>query len=440
MMHSMTHDPSASHLLAEAERAEAATEWHDAIEAYERCLSAGDDGIDEAAALTALGRCYWNTSEARTGWRTLRRAITMYQQRGDGPGQARATLEILRIWGPPERLGEFAASALEALGDADPALRARLLVRHRWFTPDPDALYREAMALAEQHNIADILVMRTEEASWNAFRAGDAEGGMRHATEAHDVYAAMNAYAEAAYALRNGGFHAIELGALDAGAAMCQRSADYARDCHLAFNEQLALMDVIGVEYARGDFGRCDVLLATVPGDGDIRADFFRMWIAEARGDGGALRYMVDPDRAGRATTAVGQVHAASAGALYRAGKLETARAALDAWLTMERRWELDIVVEGTALRECLLALAGDETLRRVYDACSHSDAERTVFSTLQGRAIAPLVGALALKLGMFDAAEQAYRDGVAFCERERLPMDAAACREGLAAVAAARS
>ena len=67
-----------------AEDAEDATRWQEAIAEYEQCLSLigptpDGAGQDEAELLTALGRCYWNLSEARTAWRTLRRAISLYQ-------------------------------------------------------------------------------------------------------------------------------------------------------------------------------------------------------------------------------------------------------------------------------------------------------------------------------------------------------------------------
>src|SRR5690242_20104248 len=100
----------------DAERAADETLWDDAVREYEACLSivgAGDaPDEDEAALLTALGSCYWNLSEARTAWRTLRRAIALYRERGDGVGLARATVEILRIWGPPDRQRAMAEEAL----------------------------------------------------------------------------------------------------------------------------------------------------------------------------------------------------------------------------------------------------------------------------------------------------------------------------------------
>jgi hypothetical protein len=38
----------------------------------------------------------------------------------------------------------------------------------------------------------------------------------------------------------------------------------------------------------------------------------------------------------------------------------------------------------------------------------------------------------LCLRLGLLDDAERRYRDGLAFCERERLSFDAGLCRAGL--------
>src|SRR5690348_4768572 len=145
----MTSEPATAakdHRL-QAERFAEATLWDDAVREYEAALSIVSSGgapdEDEAALLTALGSCYWNLSEARTAWRTLRRAITLYRERRDGVGVARATVEILRIWGPPDRQRAMTEEALEALGDADPYLRARLLLRLRWHDDDVEQKYEE---------------------------------------------------------------------------------------------------------------------------------------------------------------------------------------------------------------------------------------------------------------------------------------------------------
>src|SRR5205807_1175746 len=85
-----------------------------------------------------------------------------------------------------------------------------------------------------------------------------------------------------------------------------------------------ARVDVAGVAYARCDFDRCNRLLDEVAGITDFRADLYRMWMTELRGDTrGALAMMVNPERGGGAPTAVSQTHGAAAGVLYRAGNVD---------------------------------------------------------------------------------------------------------------------
>ena len=55
------------------------------------------------------------------------RAITVYRQRGDGAGIARATLEAVRIDAPPGRHVQLVKEALEGLGAGEPHLEAQLL-------------------------------------------------------------------------------------------------------------------------------------------------------------------------------------------------------------------------------------------------------------------------------------------------------------------------
>src|SRR3990170_964347 len=158
----MASRPTAQQHRLTAERAMDATLWDEAAREYEAALSlvaAGEAaGEDEAALLTALGACYWNLAEARTAWRTLRRAISLCRDRGDGAGMARATVEILRIWGPPERHRAMADEALAALGDGDPYLRALLLLRREWHEQN-SAAFAEVMAIAREHGFQDLLTI-----------------------------------------------------------------------------------------------------------------------------------------------------------------------------------------------------------------------------------------------------------------------------------------
>ena len=61
------------------------------------------------------------------------------------------------------------------------------------------------------------------------------------------------------------------------------------------------------------------------------------------------------------------------------------------------------------------------------------------VYSTLQGRALHYTRGALALRLGREGEAARWFESGLAWAQRERCPLDAAACHEGLAQLATRR-
>jgi tetratricopeptide (TPR) repeat protein len=427
-----------------AERAREATLWDDAAREYEAALSlvaAGEGpGEDEAALLTALGACYWNLAEARTAWRTLRRAISLCRDRGDGVAMARATVEILRIWGPPERHRAMADEALAALGNGDPYLRALLLLRREWHEPNSPAL-AETMAIAREHGFEDLLTIPTQEEGWAAINEGRIDDGIARLESAHERYARLRVYDPAAGVLRGAGFASMAHGRLDQGAALATRCLAYAREVHLRFTEQLALMDLAGEAFARCDFSRCRDLIAQLPGDADFRGDLYKMWMTELEGDiEGALRQMVNPERGGGATTALSQTHCANAGVLFHANSLDAARQALQTWADVARQGD-SIREELPAIFDCLVALGDDALLGEVHTALERDAARPSpaVYSTLQGRALAPARGAVALRLGRLDEAERAYRDGLAWCERERVPIDAGHCHAGLSAVARTR-
>jgi tetratricopeptide (TPR) repeat protein len=431
--------PDADAYLQAAAAAEATFDWRDAVNAYEAALSSLGPGDDEAALLTALGRCYWNLSEARTAWRTLRRAISLYQQRGDGRGQGLATFEITRIWGPPERHTAMLDDALEALGDADPPLRARLLSRYPWHEDTTRERWNEAMAIAAQYGLEDVLASRTHDEGWRALDEGDLETYVAKLMEANDVYVRFGAHDNAAGSLRNIGFQLMESGQLDRGYEFAERCFAYASRVGLLFTTQLALMDMVAVRYARGEFAECEALLAQSPGETDFRADLYRMWMTEARGDSeGALRYMVDPQRGGNSPGATAQVHAASAGALHRSGRAEAAAQALRAFvdLVTDTGWDEDLIYDGPAALECILELGDDALFLKINSAFEKYAERRPVplmFSTLQGRSTHPLRAGVAARLGRVEEARGWYREGIEWCERERCTRDAQLCREGLA-------
>jgi tetratricopeptide (TPR) repeat protein len=415
-----------------AQAAEAATLWEDAVAHYESALTQLPPSGDEAALLTALGACYWNLSEARTAWRTLLRAITLYGERGDGPGMARATLAILRIWGPPERHRTMAESALDLLGDGEPHLRAWLLAR----------IWRldEALRLADEHGFDDVRVLKVRDDGWAALKRGDVDGGIARWREAHARYVAIGDYQAAADMLRMSGFNLMQAGAIHDGDRLAAEAVDYARGVHLRFQEQLAQLDRVGVAFAVCEFDRCEALLGELTVITDFRADLFRMWTAELRGDSAAaLALMVDPARAGGTPTAMSQIHAAAARTLFRAGREDAAHREMHAWADVARRYD-SMTEEAAALIDCLTGIGGPELVTEVREAYAASDAHaRNAYSTLQGRGTDEIRGALALRIGDLAEAERWFSAGASWAAGQRCPLDEARCMEGLAGVASAR-
>jgi len=422
-----------------ARAAEAAFDWPEAIRLYEEALSSlpreGDAWpAAEADLLIALGRGYWRNAEARPAWRTLMRAITSCKQRGDAAAQGRATVEIMRIWGPWERHKMLGEDALAALGDSEPYLRARLLSQ----------LDRgdEAFAIAEANGYEDVLAWRIARASWRAIDAGkldEAQALSRQAFEAHDR---LGGFEAASGSLRNIGFSLMVSGDLGAGEALARQSFEYAGRFNLRFYEQLARMDVVGAAFARCDWGECKRLLAPTAGELDFRLDLFRMWIAELRGDAASSRALiVDPQRAGGGPDALAQIHSGNAGVLYRMGEHGAARAEL-AGMLQNCRPESEDEHYLPAAVDAIIALEGEDVIAecdRQIDPKRRTRGGAYVYSTLQGRALHYTRGALALRLRRDDEAATHFESGIAWAERERCPLDAAACHEGLAQISTRR-
>jgi len=419
----------------EGERAERATLWPDAARAYEEALSlvAGTDGAapEEAALLTALGRCYWRDGQARPAWRTLRRAIALYRDIGDCVGQGQATAELLAIWGPPERQRAMADEALDALGDREPGLRATILLRTR--------RHEEALAIGELHGLEDVLAVRLDAAANRALEAGRINEFAATLRELHRTYARFALVDVAFGPLRYGSFALMQAGLLRDGIAMAEDARAYARSTHLRFHEQLALMDLVGAWFARGDSDRCLALLAESPGDADFRADLYRAWIAQRRGDiEGAVRLLVDPARAGGAPTAISQIHGAAAGVLFAAGEEAAARRELESWAEAARPWDA-FVEEAAGVTDALVALGDDALVREVRDAFARHDDGRKVrdrYAALQGRGFDEVRGALALREGDLAGAVAEFAAGLSWAEGEGCAVDAGRCLLGLGGVA----
>ncbi|MHB8573801.1 MAG: AAA family ATPase [Dehalococcoidia bacterium] len=435
-----------------AEQAEAATAWEEAARHYQQCLGLLEDlddrpDVDEAALLTALGRCYRYAGEPRAAWRNLMRAITAYQAHGDGCGQARATLEALQIMAPLERRQALANDALAALGAADPYLEAQLLLILSGrgtsdATVSADLLAR-ASALAHDHGFIDIAT---------AIRLSK---GVQLLNERR--------FAEAGTAMQTGQRNPLGMGALDfqggrytavafpaylsgdlkAGETISRELLALTRRVHLRGEEGLVLLPFASAQLARGDLAGCAALLE----ESQISTwalDLRRATLASMRGDlPQAVALLPESERGGGVPQSTAGIYAGRACVRFRAGDESGSQRELAAWREVMARMPPLIVAEVPSqfhtfwADECLPALGDEAVVRTLYER--YADWPEVRYELFTGRSFDQFTGMLALRLGEIDAAEQHFRTGLAWCERERCPIEQARCLEGLAEVAARR-
>lgn len=112
--------------------------YEDAAGHFQRALAATRDGDRRAGLLLDLGEAQRRAGDTTAARATFRRAAEAARARGDAQELARAALGFGAVWGEwtasetggaDRVLVELLEEALAALGDADDALRARLLAR-----------------------------------------------------------------------------------------------------------------------------------------------------------------------------------------------------------------------------------------------------------------------------------------------------------------------
>jgi tetratricopeptide (TPR) repeat protein len=416
----------------EARAAEAVFQWEQAARIYEDALThlAGADPREQAPLLVRLGHCYRNMAEARASWRALMRAIAIYREAGDAPQMAEATLEALQIWAPPERQRALAEAAYEFLGPGETRAHAALLLHM-------DRL-DEGQAISERRGYRDMVAGVARWRSWHLLDEGRVDEIVEMSELAHYAYAAAGEHDRATGMLRSAGYALLAAGRLDDGVDLARRAWDYARERRMRFSEQLAGLDIAGVLFARAQFDDCLALLEDIPGELDFRKDLFRAWIAEQRGDSErAVALLPSPERAGGAGGALSQLHSGRAGVLWRAGKERAARAELGAWVEAAR---IDgrLMDDAPAALEPLLAQDDDALLRAIIESPSNRPHE--CYSTLQGRGLDRVRGAVSMRLGRLDDAERHFRAGADWAVQQRCTLDEEHCRRGRADIATMRT
>ncbi|MDP9181010.1 MAG: hypothetical protein M3O21_04740, partial [Chloroflexota bacterium] len=399
-----------------------------------------------AALLTSLGICSRNDGEWRAGWRSLMRAVSLYNERGDAANMARVTLEALLIDAPYPRRFALIQDALAALGEGDPYLQARLF--GRLTSPEFAALgdqetgraaAQRAAELADTHGFEDV---KAQLLASDASRAGDVGDFERAAAlhgQAYELFARLGKPNEAAQSLFFCATYILVPGRLDEGKAALERVFAYAREHHIRWYENNSAAFLAGLMIARCDFAGFETLAEERAADVGYPIPLLKAWRAEVEGDHErALNLLPDPAVAGGFPMYLSQILAGRARVLFNAGRIEEAR---HEFTRMREAVQGNVRGGLGYLDEALPHLADDAFIEAAEKNMRHYDDAPTpsFYDPAPANCSARTFADITLHRGLVDDAEDLYRRSLAWCERERLPIEAGRCLQGLAEVAERR-
>jgi class 3 adenylate cyclase len=433
-----------------AEQAEAATAWAEAARHYESCLTlitASEEalGEDEAALHLALARCLRYGAQTGAAWRSLSRATTIYRERGDGAGMARAALEASDYFAPREQLVAVVEEALNLLGESDLRLRAHLLFMRAGDEWDDAAKAAAGEAERIVHTLDDpaLLGRVAYRQAWEALGEWRIDEAVSLFRRAHGL---LDEGGERQRAGHSFGWAAVWIlfeGRLDEGVAALQDALAYDRKFHVRLPEIYCLAALQAAALIRCDFRQFDFLLNETPGASDAaEASAFLAVVCAARAE-------MSGDTAGALKLAPAPLVPFALGSLARtsfnAGHEDQAREYLAEFSKQLSQWSPPLVafrLYGFALAvaeldECLPALGDESLIRRVYEELAEWKVFR--YAATAARGIDRIRGALALRLERMDEAAEWFAAGLEWCERERCPVEAGRCLQGLAEVAERR-
>ncbi|MGI8926622.1 MAG: protein kinase domain-containing protein, partial [Tepidiformaceae bacterium] len=432
-----------------AQQADAQTAWDEAAKWYERVLSLvtqSDDGPgeDEAELLMALGVCQQNDLQNRAAFRNLMRAITLYRERNDGAGVARAAVEALSVFMRPERQRLIVHDALAQLGGADPYLEARLLIQLPEFRDGLREIPAEARIreIVNQHHFPEIegaLLARMGQVALYELRLDD---GAELLVQAEQKLGGVNSgfYAVGGIAIRY--LLPIMTGNIGDGVAAIEEGLANSRKVHARPTEMVLQLRLAGLALVRGDLDQVTQLRAEM--HNPIYTNALQLAAqAELEGDiQKAITVLPDVREAGGFPAFVAHIHAGRCRIRYLAGDVEGAKEELRAWaaaiayypsggFSLQRFYPL------TELGEALPALADDALAAASFEELQLLSMFR--WDPTAARGADAIAGALGLRLGHLDAAEARFRTGLDWATRGRLPVEEGRNLEGLAEVAHVR-
>jgi DNA-binding CsgD family transcriptional regulator len=279
-------------------------------------------------------------------------------------------------------------------------------------------------------------------------RFADALQSYRHSMHSGRYDASVSADLEAAYhvlgaagevedafrALAAAGIYEVCWGLLRRAEQRLQAAFDYQRRVRIQVDEVCPEVTLASLAWLHGDFARFERLAGRLS-PAVLDASIFPMQYAEYRGDlDGAVALMPDPAIAGNVPAFLTYVLGARARVWKNAGDHGQARCELDTWagLIADLPWpERGVRLAGLA--DVIVAVADEDFVRQAYELATASPLR---WDRSLGPSADRARGDLALRLGLLERADDHYRDGLAWCEHEHVPVEAAWCRLGQANIA----
>lgn len=438
-----------------AEQACATYSWSEAARYYRRSLQLVEQlGWQDRVAplLESHGSCARNAGNVRPAWASLVAAVDLYAASGDVQSAARAALAAMSI--PSEDRGALAQRALDLVGDTSPEIEGLLLV-HRLRLPglageERHVLQERLDTLAPAYPEADFVAHAQALAAITQLGLGHLQDAATCATQAASRLAAIGERHDAAVALLVAAMALTQAGDLDGARDGYTRVMRQATDSRLHYLGGIGAMALAGLHRMRCEFDRYERMLSLIPGDNWTR-QLYAAERAEQAGDADRSAALLPPPSVADGVAEWEIIlHGSRARVLYNAFGAEAASEDFERWrrtlftLTTDTSQSLvEAITSATPLEtalgladECFVALGSDADIERMYDRLKEHGWIRTGGDFRQ---LDRVRGALALRLGREDEAESHFRQGLAWCGRERCPIEAGRCLQGLAEVAARR-
>ena len=426
--------------LLAAEQAESSFGWDEATRHYRRILSVAEhadfEGFDEARTLAALGRCCAALGAGDEALPALRRAITLFRERGDVRLMAETTLILFdsRVPAFHDHSEPLAREALAVLGHQEPYLRAQLLMQKASYFWDDESEEAErlAVALAREYDYPEIEARALDRQVHRVWKTGRLAETRDVAWEAFEAFDALGLPKDAGHQLGDISWSLIQSGHLREADVAIDREIEYARAHGLRAYEAAATARRMNLALLRADFAAVEGVADELP----IRLKVgVEGALAELRGKPETQLALVRSAMTPVLITRP-QEQASLVNALLRMGETDAARDALEEWFPLIG----EVIGHGSVRDEAyghivdaLVLLGGEREIRAVADAMTVLDEYRVSGSS--GRGIDRARATLALRLGSTDEAERLLRRGAEWASEVQVPIEEALCWQGLAVV-----